>query len=193
MNFRGSAGQGLEFRNAGLKNWGMEMQDDIEDGARKLIADGISDEKSVCILGASYGGYAALMGAVKTPDFYKCAVSVAGVSNVFELVKDSRIFWRSYNVVDELIGNDNRHLKEISPVNYAGKIKVPVLLIHGDDDRQVPVKHSIQMRDALLKAGKDVTYLELPNEDHYLTNNENRVATFKAIDTFLDKNLPVKK
>ena len=193
MNFRGSAGQGLEFRNAGLKNWGMEMQDDIEDGARKLIADGISDEKSVCILGASYGGYAALMGAVKTPDFYKCAVSVAGVSNVFELVKDSRIFWRSYNVVDELIGNDNRHLKEISPVNYAGKIKVPVLLIHGDDDRQVPVKHSIQMRDALLKAGKDVTYLELPNEDHYLTNNENRVATFKAIDSFLDKNLPVKK
>lgn len=193
MNFRGSSGQGLEFRNAGLKNWGMEMQNDVEDGARKLIADGITDEKSVCILGASYGGYAALMGAVKTPDFYKCAVSVAGVSNVYELVKDNRAFWSSYNVVDEQIGNDNKHLKEISPVNHADKIKIPVLLVHGDDDRQVPVKHSIQMRDALLKAGKDVTYLELPNEDHYLTNNENRVATFKAIDNFLDKNLPVKK
>lgn len=193
MNFRGSAGQGLDFRNAGLKNWGMEMQNDIEDGARKLIADGIADEQSLCILGASYGGYAALMGAVKTPDFYKCVVSVAGVSNVFELVKDNRSFWRSYNVVDEQIGNDNKHLKEISPVNYADKIKVPVLLVHGDDDRQVPVKHSTQMRDALLKAGKNVTYLELPDEDHYLTNNENRVATFKAIDSFLDKNLPVKK
>lgn len=193
MNFRGSAGQGLDFRNAGLKNWGMEMQNDIEDGARKLIADGIADEQSLCILGASYGGYAALMGAVKTPEFYKCAVSVAGVSNVFEMVKDKRDNFSSYNVVDEQIGNDNKHLKEISPVNYADKIKVPVLLIHGDDDRQVPVKHSTQMRDALLKAGKNVTYLELPDEDHYLSNNENRVATFKAIDSFLDKYLPVKK
>lgn len=193
MNFRGSAGQGLEFRNAGLKNWGREMQDDIEDGAKKLIADGISDEKAICILGASYGGYAALMGVVKTPDFYKCAVSVAGVSNVFDLVKDNRAFWLSYNVVDDQIGNDNKHLREISPVNFAEKIKVPVLLVHGDDDRQVPAKHSLQMRDALLKAGKNVTYLELPNEDHYLTNNENRIATFKAIDSFLDKHLPVKK
>lgn len=193
MNFRGSAGQGLDFRNAGLKNWGMEMQNDIEDGARKLIADGIADEKSLCILGASYGGYAALMGAVKTPEFYKCAVSIAGVSNVFEMVKDNRDNFSSYNIVDEQIGNDNKHLKEISPVNYADRIKVPVLLVHGDDDRQVPVKHSIQMRDALLKAGKNVTYLELPNEDHYLTNNENRIATFKAIDSFLDKHLPVKK
>ena len=75
----------------------------------------------------------------------------------------------------------------------ADKIKAPVLLVHGDDDRQVPVKHSIEMRDALLKAGKNVTYVELPDEDHYLTNNENRVATFKAIDQFLDKYLPVKK
>ncbi len=193
MNFRGSAGQGLDFRNAGLKNWGMEMQNDIEDGARKLIADGIADEQAMGILGASYGGYAALMGVVKTPDLYKFAVSFAGVSNVFEMVKDKRDHFSSYNVVDEQIGNDNKHLKEISPVNYADKIKVPVLLIHGDDDRQVPVKHSTQMRDALLKAGKNVTYLELPNEDHYLTNNENRIATFKAIDSFLDKNLPIKK
>ena len=193
MNFRGSAGQGLDFRNAGLKNWGMEMQNDIEDGARKLIADGIADEQSIGILGASYGGYAALMGVVKTPDLYKFAVSFAGVSNVFELVKDNRNNFSSYNVVDDQIGNDNKHLKEISPVNYADKIKVPVLLVHGDDDRQVPVKHSTQMRDALLKVGKNVTYLELPNEDHYLTNNENRIATFKAIDSFLDKHLPVKK
>lgn len=191
MNFRGSAGQGLEFRNAGLKNWGMEMQDDIEDGARKLIADGISDAKSICILGASYGGYAALMGAVKTPDVYKCAVSVAGVSNVYEMVKDSRDVWSSYNTIDEQIGNDYKHLHEISPVNYADKIKIPVLLVHGDSDRQVDIKHSVQMYDALKKAGKDVTFVTLPDEDHYLMNNENRVTTFKAMDEFLNKNLPV--
>jgi fermentation-respiration switch protein FrsA (DUF1100 family) len=193
MNFRGSAGQGLEFRNAGLKNWGMEMQDDIEDGARKLIADGIADTKSICIVGASYGGYAALMGAVKTPDFYRCSISVAGVSNVFDLVKDNRMFWSGYNVIDEMIGNDNKQLRVISPVNHADKIKIPVLLIHGDSDRQVDIKHSKQMHDALEKAGKDVTYVELANEDHYLTNNDNRVATFRAMDAFLDKHLPVSK
>lgn len=191
MNFRGSAGQGLELRNAGLKNWGMEMQDDIEDGARSLIAAGISDPDSICIVGASYGGYAALMGAVKTPDFYRCSVSIAGVSNVFDLVKDNRAFWSGYNVVDEQIGNDNKQLRAISPVNHADKIKIPVLLIHGDSDRQVDIKHSFQMRDALLKEDKDVTFLELLNEDHYLTNNNNRVATFRAMDVFLDKHLPV--
>jgi dipeptidyl aminopeptidase/acylaminoacyl peptidase len=151
MNFRGSGGQGIEFRNAGLKNWGKEMQDDIEDGAKKLIADGIIDPERVCIVGASYGGYAALMGVVKTPDVYKCAVSVAGVSNVFDLVKDNRAFWRSYNVVDEQIGNDNTELRAASPVNFADKIKVPVLLVHGDMDRQVDIKHSVQMHDALQK------------------------------------------
>jgi acetyl esterase/lipase len=191
MNFRGSSGQGLAFRNAGLQNWGQEMQDDVQDGALKMIADGIADPKSICIVGASYGGYAALMGAVKTPDFYRCAVSIAGVSNVLELVRDNRIASSRYNVVDEQVGNDANHLRSISPVNHAAKIQVPVLLIHGDSDRQVDIKHSQQMRDALTKASKDVTYLELANEDHFLTNNDNRVATFRAVDAFLDKHLLV--
>ena len=193
MNFRGSSGQGLEFRNAGLKNWGMAMQDDIEDGAKKLIGDGIADANAIGILGASYGGYAALMGAVKTPDFYKFAISVAGVSNVYDLVKDNRAFWRGYNVVDEQIGNDNNHLREISPVNYANKIKIPILLIHGDSDRQVDKKHSEQMHTALQKEGKNVTYLSLPDEDHFLTNEDSRRATFRAMDEFLDKYFPVKR
>lgn len=193
MNFRGSDGQGIELRNAGLKNWGKEMQDDIEDGARKLIADGISDPNAIGIVGGSYGGYAALMGAVKTPDFYRCAISVNGVSNVYDLVKDRRAFWLSYNAIDEQIGNDNTTLKSISPVNFAEKIKAPVLLVHGTDDRQVEIKHSYQMRDALQKAKKDVTFLELPSEDHYLSNEKNRIDTFRAMDAFLDKCLPVNK
>lgn len=192
MNFRGSDGQGIELRNAGLKNWGKEMQDDIEDGARKLIADGIADPNAIGIVGGSYGGYAALMGVVKTPDFYRCAISVNGVANVFDLVKDNRAFWLSYNVVDEQIGNDNATLRAISPVNFADKIKVPVLLVHGTDDRQVEIKHSYQMRDALQKAKKDVTFVELPSEDHYLLNEKNRIDTFRAMDAFLDKCLPVR-
>lgn len=193
MNFRGSDGQGIELRNAGLKNWGKEMQDDIEDGARKLIADGIADPKAISIVGGSYGGYASLMGVVKTPDFYRCAISVNGVSNVYDLVKDRRAFWLSYNVVDEQIGNDNATLKSISPVNFADKIKAPVLLVHGTDDRQVEIKHSYQMRDALQKANKDVTFVELPSEDHYLLNEKNRMDTFRAMDEFLDKCMPVNK
>ncbi len=192
MNFRGSDGQGIELRNAGLKNWGKEMQDDVEDGARKLIADGIADPKAISIVGASYGGYAALMGVVKTPDFYRCAISVNGVSNVFDLVKDNRAFWLSYNVVDEQIGNDNATLKAISPVNFADKIKAPILLVHGTDDRQVEIKHSYQMRDALLKAKKDVTFVELPSEDHFLLNEKNRMDTFRAMDAFLNKCMPAK-
>lgn len=192
MNFRGSAGQGLEFRNSGLKKWGKEMQDDIEDGALELVKRGITDPDKICIVGASYGGYAALMGAVKTPDRYQCAISVNGVSNVFDLVKDNRAFWRAYNVVDEQIGNDNKTLREISPVNYAEKIKAPVLLIHGELDRQVEIKHSYQMRDALEKAGKNVQFIEQAGEDHYLSNEVMRVQAFKAMDDFLAKHLPVK-
>lgn len=191
MNFRGSDGQGIELRNAGLKNWGKEMQDDIEDGARQLIADGIANPNALGVVGASYGGYAALMGVVKTPDLYRCAISVNGVANVFDLVKDNRAFWLGYNAIDEQIGNDNANLRAISPVNFADKIKAPVLLVHGTDDRQVPIKHSIEMRDALLKAKKDVTFVELPSEDHYLLNEKNRMDTFRAMDKFLSHCLPV--
>lgn len=192
MNFRGSSGQGLAFRNAGLKNWGLKMQDDIEDGAKKLIADGITNPNKICIVGASYGGYAALMGAVKTPDFYQCAISINGVSNVADFVRDNSVFWSSYNVVDKQIGSDRNHLNNISPVNHADKIKVPILLVHGDSDRQVDDKHSKQMHEALKDENKKVTFISLEDEDHYLTNNKNRLKTFAAIDQFLTKHLPIK-
>jgi dipeptidyl aminopeptidase/acylaminoacyl peptidase len=191
MNFRGSDGQGIALRDAGLKRWGKEMQDDIEDGAQQLIADGITDANKICIVGASYGGYAALMGVVKTPDFYQCAISIAGVSSVFDLVRDNRNFFEGYNVVEEQIGKLDAELYKVSPVNRADEIKVPVLLVHGDSDIQVDVKHSRNMHEKLQQAGKNVTYLELANEDHYLANENNRIATFKAMNDFLDTNLPI--
>lgn len=190
MNFRGSEGQGYEFRNAGLKNWGEEMQDDVEDGALQLIKDGISDPTRVGIIGASYGGYAALMGAVKTPDFYKVSISLNGVSDVHEIVRANRIRQSSYNIVEEQIGKLDSHLRDISPINHADKIKAPVLLIHGENDRQVDIKHSHGMRDALKKSGKIMEYLELPNEDHYLSSEKQRIAAFRTIDAFLDKYFP---
>ncbi len=190
MNFRGSTGEGFAHRNAGLQKWGKEMQDDIQDGALKLIKDGIADPDKICLAGASYGGYAALMGVVKTPDFYHCALSVAGVSDVFDLVRDNRDFRTKYNIADKQIGKLGGQLKDISPVNHADKIKVPVLLVHGDADRQVPIKHSERMHQALKSLDKPVTYVVLENEDHYLSNEDNRVATFKAMDSFLNQHLP---
>lgn len=192
MNFRGSYGQGLAHMTAGLKQWGKEMQTDIEDGAHYLIDQGISDPKSIAIVGASYGGYAALMGAIKTPDFYRCAISIAGVSDVFKLAIERRDPTDSYNVVDEQIGTGAKFLKDISPLNHAAEIKKPILLIHGENDRQVEIEHSIEMHKALVKEGKEVEFITLPLEDHYLTNEANRIATFKAMDKFLDKCNPVK-
>lgn len=188
MNFRGSAGYGYEFMKAGLKSWGLEMQNDVEDGTRYLIAQGISDPKRICIAGASYGGYAALMGAAMTPDLYRCAISVAGVTDVAYLVKSSRRH-TNYEVVKEQIGDDLDALYERSPISKADKINIPVLLLHGDKDRVVKVQHSRKMYDELKSLNKPVEYIELENGDHYLSNNDNRLATFKALDKFLADNL----
>ncbi|MDH0450563.1 S9 family peptidase [Shewanella sp. GD04112] len=188
MNFRGSAGYGYEFMKAGLKSWGLEMQNDVEDGTRYLINQGISDPQRICIVGASYGGYAALMGAAMTPDLYRCAVSVAGVTDVAYLVKSSRRF-TNYEVVKEQIGDDFSALYERSPVSKADKITIPVLLLHGDKDRVVKVQHSREMFDELKSRKKNVEYIELENGDHYLSNNDHRLTTFKALDKFLADNL----
>lgn len=190
MNFRGSSGYGYDFMKAGLQNWGQAMQDDVEDGTRTLIEKGISDPDKICIAGASYGGYAALMGTVKTPDLYQCAISFAGVTDVAYLVSKSRRF-TSYEIVKEQIGSKRSLLKEVSPVNHVDKIQVPVLLVHGDQDRSVRIEHGRKMERRLRKAGKDVTYLEIEDADHYLSKQEHRIAAFKAMDEFLAKHLPV--
>lgn len=193
MNFRGSEGLGFEHRQAGLAGWGKDMQNDIQDGALSLIEKGIANPDKVCIAGASYGGYAALMGVVKTPDFYQCAISFAGVSDVVELVREHRSFTSGHNVVDKQVGKIGEGLKEASPINFASKVRVPVLLVHGNMDRQVDVEHSRAMHAALKDAGKNVTYIELEGEDHHLSAEHHRLTMFKAMDEFLAENMPVEK
>ena len=188
MNFRGSYGYGFDFMQMGLQGWGAQMQDDVEDGTRWLIAQGIADPKRICIVGASYGGYAALMGAVKTPDLYQCVVSFAGVTDVEALVKSSRSY-TNYEIVKKQVGDDFDVLEERSPLTHAKKINIPVLLIHGSDDRSVPVKQSIAMYKALKSADKPVEYIELDEGDHYLSTNSHRLETFKAMDRFLQQHL----
>ena len=188
MNFRGSAGYGYEFMASGLQAWGLEMQNDVEDGTRWLIEEGIADPERICVVGGSYGGYAALMEAARNPDLYRCAVSFAGVTDVAYLVRSSRRYTNA-RIVEEQIGNDMSSLRERSPITHADQIDIPVLLGHGTDDRSVRIQHGRRMNDALEDHDKDVTYLEFEDGDHYLSNEEHRLAFFKAMDSFLQTHL----
>lgn len=188
MDFRGSYGYGYDFMKMGLEQWGLAMQDDVEDGTRWMIENGYSDPEKICIVGASYGGYAALMGAVKTPDLYRCIVSFAGVTDLNSLLARSRDFV-NHEIAKDQLGSKSSDLRARSPKFNAEKITSPVLLIHGELDRRVAVSQSRGMRNELKKAKKEVSYVELPKGSHYLGNGENRVATFKAMDEFLSKHL----
>lgn len=188
MDFRGSSGYGFDFMKAGMQNWGLAMQDDVEDGTKWMINNGYTDANKICIVGGSYGGYAALMGAVKTPDLYQCAVSFAGVTDIAYLLLLSRSYVE-YDITKAQIGSDSSALRKRSPLHNVESINIPILLIHGEEDRVVKVKHSRKMRSKLKRKKKDVTYLELEKGTHYLSNNDNRVAAFKAMDEFLQKHL----
>lgn len=188
MNFRGSHGYGYDFMRRGLSAWGEEMQDDVADGALWMVEQGYADREKICIVGGSYGGYAALMGVAKTPDLYKCAVSFAGVTDLPEMVKSER--WKfSQQVLDQQIGSDFKDLKERSPTSKADQINSPVLLMHGVEDRVVSIDQGRRMAKALGDAGKDFEYHEFEGGTHYLSYDVNRIAAFEFMDAFLSKHL----
>ena len=147
-NFRGSSGYGYEFKMASIEGWGKAMQDDLQDAAIWLTEQNIIDSDKVCIAGASYGGYAALMAAVKHSKTFKCAASFAGVSDIELIVSNARRFTNK-EVVRKQFGTDSDKLEAVSPVNFAKKINIPILLVHGTDDRVVPIRHSQNMADEL--------------------------------------------
>jgi dipeptidyl aminopeptidase/acylaminoacyl peptidase len=187
-NFRGSTGYGYEFAQSQMKGWGLTMQDDLTDAANWLVEQKIAKPDSMCIVGASYGGYAAAMAAVKTPGLFKCAVSFAGVTNLKQLVSRSRGYTNSKFVKNQ-IGNDSDDLEARSPYYQAEKVNIPMLFLHGADDRVVDVEQSRMMVDELQKLDKSVEYIEFENGDHYLSIQRNRHAAFKAMDVFLKTHL----
>ena len=190
MNFRGSTGYGLEFKKAGEKQWGQAMQDDITDGTKWLVEQGLADPQRICIFGGSYGGYAALMGAVKTPDLFKCAASLNGVSDLAdELRADAQYIGGKY--ATRHIGKlwkDRKMLRENSPRHRADEITIPVLLVHGEDDRVVRVSQSRRMARTL---GEDRLwrYVELPDGTHSLSHQENRIAFARVLLEFFSAHL----
>jgi dipeptidyl aminopeptidase/acylaminoacyl peptidase len=197
-NFRGSTGYGKAFRDAGFGQWGRKMQTDISDGLDALAKAGIVDPKRACIVGSSYGGYAALAGVTVQNGLYRCAVSVAGVADpVFML--ESEIadtggrnaairYWRAF------LGADRpgwmAELSAVSPARLAARADAPVLLIHGKDDTVVKIEQSRRMERALKAAGKPVEFIVLEGEDHWLSGEVTRTAMLQASVAFVLKHNP---
>jgi dipeptidyl aminopeptidase/acylaminoacyl peptidase len=193
-NFRGSI-LNSRFLEAGFGEWGRKMQSDLSDGVRYLARQGIIDRKRVCIVGASYGGYAALAGVTVESGVYRCAVSVAGISDLRRFRK-----WTVANGVgitqrywDRFIGTADQKdpaLAAISPIEHVAAVTVPILLIHGRDDTVVPFEQSDVMLSALQRAGKPVSLVIMKHEDHWLSRGETRLQMLQATVDFLKANNP---
>lgn len=195
-NFRGSGGFGASFAQAGYGEWGRKMQDDVTDGAKALISMGWADPNRTCIVGWSYGGYAALAGGALTPDLYKCVVAIAGVSDLKTMLghekREHGPYSMTYNYWTSVIGDpdkDGEAIEKVSPYRLAANFKAPVLLIHGTDDFVVPDRQSELMEQALKAAGKPVTYLRIGNDDHSLTNVQSRNQMLTEVAAFLTKHI----
>ena len=187
-NYRGSSGYGQELVRAADGEWAGKVQSDVQDGVNKLIADGIADPKRICIVGASYGGYMALAGATFSPDLYACAVSYAGPSDLDRLLYRGTTFESEDDSVwKRRIGADvdGGKLVSQSPANFADRVRIPVLLIHSERDTTVPIEQSEIEAKALEHAGKEVEFVRLPGDDHYLEFADTRIEMLKNLETFL--------
>jgi acetyl esterase/lipase len=193
-NYRGSA-LGFKFQSAGFGEFGRKMQTDLSDGVRYLASQGIIDPARVCIVGASYGGYAALAGVTLDVGVYRCAVSVSGLSDLKRYRKGTfsggsnmaQRYWDRYMGASY---QTDPALAEISPIEHIARVTVPVLLIHGRGDGVVPYEQSEVMASALKQAGKSVQFVTLGEEDHWLSRSETRLQMLKACVAFLKANNP---
>ena len=194
-NFRASTGYGKKFLDAGNKEWGQKMQDDVTWGAKYLISQGIADPKRVGIMGGSYGGYATLAGVTFTPDLYAAAVSIVGPSNLITLLGSVPPYWEQIRkVFYERMGDPNTpegkaQLERQSPLNSADKIKTPLLVVQGANDPRVNKRESDQIVIALRDRGFPVEYLVAPDEGHGFARPVNNMAMFAASEKFLAKYL----
>src|SRR5262249_745354 len=193
MNFRGSTGYGRKFWEMSFKQWGKAMQDDITDGVRHLIQEGVADPKRVAIYGGSYGGYPTLAGLTLPPERYACGIHYGGVSHPFTLLGTIPPYWKPFlDMWHEMVGDPERDktlLEQASPVFHADQIRVPLLIAQGAKDPRVNVAESDQMVAALKQRGVAVEYILKDNEGHGFHNEENRFEFYEAMERFLAKHL----
>jgi dipeptidyl aminopeptidase/acylaminoacyl peptidase len=197
-NFRGQLGLGTNHHLLSYKQWGGTMQDDLADGVQWAVKEGVADAKRVCIMGASYGGYAAMQGLAKTPTLYRCGINMFGIT---DLLLMQTMTWSDTSDTEfmrhrapHMIGdadNDRAMLIERSPARNAEKIVSPVLMFYGGEDLRVPIDHGTRMLDAIRRTGRgDAVHMEVfSKEGHGLSKLENRVKMYTMIEAFLRESL----
>lgn len=201
-NFRGSGGYSRNHQDSGTGEWGLTMQDDITDGVLRMAEADIAGAKDVCIVGASYGAYAALAGGAFTPELYSCVIAIAPITDLPRIVfkrkknyeRDDWVtrYWQPF-ISDRKEFREEEHelFREVSPLFFAKNFNSPVLLIHSRRDKIVPYVHSVAMMRALRKANKDVTLVQLKGDDHWLRTSDARIRVLREIEKFLDNHMPV--
>jgi dipeptidyl aminopeptidase/acylaminoacyl peptidase len=189
--FRGSTGFGARHFAAGFREWGRAMQDDIADGARWAIAQSIADPKRICIAGASYGGYATLMGLANDPDLYRCGIEWVGVTDIglmfsvdwSDMTNEVKHFSLSRLIGDPKV--DAERLDAVSPIRNADKIRQPLLMAYGEYDRRVPLVHGEKFRDAVKPHNSQVEWVVYPYEGHGWYRAETRIDFWNRVEKFL--------
>jgi len=191
VNYRGSGGRGENFQEAGYLKWGTRIQQDLIDGVKWAIAENYADPKRVCVYGGSFGGYSAMMTTIRAPGMFKCAVGYAGIYDLKMMYKKGDIredkSGRSY--LNTVIGKNDADLDANSPTRLADKIDVPVLLIHGEDDKRAPFAQAKAMRAALDAAHKPYEWLSKPGEGHGFYDEKNNIEFYNRLQAFLEKNI----
>jgi len=190
--FRGSSGFGQAFRDAGYGEWGRKMQTDLDDGVTHLVESGLADRERVCIVGTSYGGYAALAALAFSPELYRCGVSINGIADLERFLRGQ--FRKSYSLkhLERYLGlkrTDTKGLRERSPMRRVDSIRAPLLLLHGENDAVVNIEQSRRLFRALKRADRPVIFEKLEGEDHWLSYSRTRVAALTSIERFLAANL----
>ncbi|HET6510787.1 MAG TPA: S9 family peptidase [Candidatus Kapabacteria bacterium] len=193
MNFRGSTSYGKQFMQSSFKQWGKTMQDDVTDGVKWLIDQGIANPDRIAIYGGSYGGYCTLAGLAFTPDLYACGVDYVGVSNLFTFLNTIPPYWKPMlEMMYEMVGHpvhDRALLESASPVFHVDKIKAPLFVVQGAKDPRVNIDESDQIVNALRARGIDVPYLVKENEGHGFHNEENKFEFYGMFEQFLEKHI----
>ena len=193
VNFRGSTGYGKSFLNAGDKEWGGTMHNDLVDAVQWAVDQGVADKERVAIYGGSYGGYAALAGATFTPDLFKCAVDIVGPSNLITFIETIPPYWESYReTLHRRVGHPERDrdlLESRSPLNHVDQIGIPMLIAQGANDPRVKESESEQIVEAMKTNGIDHEYMLFPDEGHGFAKPENRLKFYATAERFLAKHL----
>jgi dipeptidyl aminopeptidase/acylaminoacyl peptidase len=190
-NFRGSGGYGPNFEYAGYREWGTRMLDDVYEGVQALIEQGRVDPDRVCIFGGSYGGYASAQSLVRFNDFYRCGVVIAGFFDATTQMdrSDTGGWYAGDKFMAAAIGEDLEHLRAMSPIFNIGKIRAPMLLLHGEEDERTPFKGAVEFVAALQKEGKAFDYHWYAKEGHGNAKLENQIDEWNRIEAFLKKNI----